>query len=194
MGFEFLVPWHAFLPREGGHVVVCYGHEDALRLRDAVAAALDDAGVPCLCCEMGPASLDAAAVDALAAEHPDRVVLVAAATAVADLPARMSLALPVVPLTPAAERGWDALLDEICGPAGLLARAAAGTPAAPALLRLDDCLDSIGLFAALDRLMEERGVPIFVLGEVRGPQPRLRAAFRAAGPPPGPVPSEGKGS
>ncbi|MBK7702898.1 MAG: hypothetical protein IPI34_08415 [bacterium] len=199
MGFEFLVPWHAFLPREGGHVVVCYGHQDALRLRDAVAAALDDttladASVPCLCCEMGPADLDAAAVDALAAQHPDRVVLVAAATAVADLPARTSLALPVVPLTPAAERGWDALLDEICGPAGLLARAAAGTPAAPALLRLDDCLDSIGLFAALDRLMEERGVPIFILGEVRGPQPRLRAAFRAAGPPPRPAPSVGKNS
>ncbi|MDO9694682.1 MAG: hypothetical protein Q7W56_08105 [Candidatus Latescibacteria bacterium] len=199
MGFEFLVPWHAFLPREGGHVVVCYGHQDALRLRDAVAAALDeaalyDAGAPCLCCEMGPAALDAAAVDALAAEHPDRVVLVAAATSVAALPSRTSLALPVVPLTSAAGRGWDALLDEICGPAGLLACAAAGTPAAPALLRLDDCLDSIGLFAALDRLMEERGVPIFVLGEVRGPQSRLRAAFRAAGPPPRPAPPEGKGS
>jgi NAD(P)-dependent dehydrogenase (short-subunit alcohol dehydrogenase family) len=196
MGFEFLVPWHAFLPREGGHVVVCYGHEDALRLRDAVAAALDeaefaDAGAPCLCCEMGPTGLDAAAVDVLAAEHPGRVVLVAAATAVAALPARTSLALPVVPLTSAPERDWDALLDEICGPAGLLACAAAGMPAAPALLRLDDCLDSIGLFAALDRLMEERGVPIFILGEVRGPQPRLRAAFRAAGPSPRPDPGPG---
>jgi hypothetical protein len=184
MSFEFLVPWHAFLPRAGGHVVVWYGHEDAPRLRDAAAAALAADGAATLSCALGPGGLGPDEVDALAAGHPDLVVLAADATAGAVLPARTSLAVPVVPLSGVEARGWDALLDDLCGPAGLIARAGAGTPAAPALLRLDDCLDSIGLFAALDRLMEERGVPLFVLGEVRGPAPRLRTAYRAEGPPP----------
>ncbi len=182
MNFAFLVPWHAFLPRDGGHVVVWYGHEDAPRLRDAAAAALTADGAAILSCTLGPDGLAPDEVDALAAQHPDHVVLAVDVTAGAVFPARTSLAVPVVSLSDAAARGWDAMLDELCGPDGLLARPAAGTPAAPALLRLDDCLDSLGLFAALDRLMEARGVPLFVLGEVRGPEPRLRAAYRTAGP------------
>jgi hypothetical protein len=184
VGFEFLVPWHAFLPRDDGHVVVWFGHEDAPRLRDAAAAAIAAEGVACRCCGLGDGGLDAAAVDDLAGEQPGSVVLAAAASADPVLPARTSLVMPVVPLTGFAERGWDELTDVVCGPVGLLSRAAPGTPAAPALLRLDDCLDSIGLFAALGRLMAERDVPLLVLGEVRGPQPRLRAVYRVEGPSP----------
>ncbi|MBK9302770.1 MAG: hypothetical protein IPM94_02460 [bacterium] len=182
MGFEFLVPWHAFLPRGGGHVVVFYGHEDAAPLRDAAAAALAAEGAPCLCVGADPGGNDPADLDAFAAAHPDRVLLVAAPAADAALPARATLAVPVVPLTGSAQDGWDALVERICGPDGLLRRAGAQVPAAPALLRLDDCLDSIGLFAALDRLMAPPGAPLLVLGEVRGPQPRLRAAYRSGGP------------
>lgn len=182
MGFEFLVPWHAFLPRDGGHVVVFYGHPDAAPLRDAAAAALAGEGASCLSVDADSPPGAPADVDALAAAHPDRVLLVAAPAADAALPARATLAVPVVPLTGAGEGAWDELVERICGPDGLLARAGPGVPAAPALLRLDDCLDGIGLFAALDRLMAPPGVPLLVLGEVRGPQPRLRAAYRADDP------------
>lgn len=182
MGFEFLVPWHAFLPRAGGHVVVFYGHEDAAPLRDAAAAALTAEGAPCRCVDAETPEAGPAVIDDLAASQPDRVLLVSMTTFAAPWPARATLAVPVVPLTGTGEGGWDELVDRICGPGGLLARAGPGVPAATALLRLDDCLDSIGLFAALDRLMAQPDVPLLVLGEVRGPQPRLRAAYRCGGP------------
>jgi len=50
-------------------------------------------------------------------------------------------------------------------------------PQVAALLMMDECLDSIGLFACLGRLMDERGFSLVLMGDTSGPAPRLRTAF-----------------
>ncbi len=90
-----------------------------------------------------------------------------------------SAPLPETWLTPTDDGpvwSWDglrALLEQLPDrPAG----AAAPPPALPALLGLDDCLDSVGLFACLGRLMSSPRFPLVMIGDTSGPAPRLRTA------------------
>jgi hypothetical protein len=53
-----------------------------------------------------------------------------------------------------------------------------GVPRVAALLRLDDCDDAIGLFAAAGRIMAGIDVPVILMGDTSGPAPRLRTAYR----------------
>ncbi len=123
------------------------------------------------------------------------------------LPARTSLAVPVIGLScigrsvaevlhrygelphdhiisdPEAPWDWDrteALLR------AYLDRIPAGVPVLPALLQMDECDDSIGLFEFAGRVMEDLGIPVVLMGDTSGPEPRLRTACR-------PDPEDGDG-
>lgn len=54
----------------------------------------------------------------------------------------------------------------------------ADVPAALALLQLDACDDALGLFETIGRFMDEKAVPVVLIGDTSGPEPRLRTAYR----------------
>jgi probable selenium-dependent hydroxylase accessory protein YqeC len=157
---------------------------------------------------LGPAD-----VDALGGLLPGHVVLVEADGSAGlpaklhnahdpDLPARTSLAVPVLGLsalggTPedvlhrygrvSDERlelvageplAWDHLLNLLARPDGYLGRIAAHVPVMVALLQMDENDDAIGLFEAVGGIMDDLDVPVVLLGDTSGPEPRLRTACR----------------
>ena len=118
------------------------------------------------------------------------------------LPARTSLAVAVVGLSavgrePAAALhrygradaghvglgdgepvAWEHLLNLLERPRGYLGRVAEGVPIMIALLQMDENDDAIGLFETVGAVMERLAVPVVLLGDTSGPEPRLRTACR----------------
>ncbi len=75
---------------------------------------------------------------------------------------------------------WDGLVAWFASlPDGSTATGAPA-PQVAALLMMDECLDSIGLFTCLGRLMDEHGLSLVMMGDTSGPAPRLRTAFTEA--------------
>lgn len=75
---------------------------------------------------------------------------------------------------------WDGLLALLDDLPDRPVRAAEPPPALIALLGLDACRDSLGLFDCLGRLMVVPGRPLVLLGDTSGPEPRLRTAYALA--------------
>jgi len=116
------------------------------------------------------------------------------------LPARTSLAVPVIGLssvgmkpekalhrlgrlpdeylglTPDEPWNWDNMKALLSPPAGYLGRIPAGVPVLLALLQMDECDDAIGLFSFAGQVMEELNLPVMVMGDTSGPEPRLKTA------------------
>jgi len=190
LNFAFLDAWHRFLPRDGGHVVVIRGgggRDDLLR---AVRRVLEEEGVPVV----ETADLDD--VERRLAVSGDHVVLHAPPPGAAvDLPRSTSLVLTVTGLSdvgcapgpaatgaepvPAAwltpgESGpvwsWDGVL-------AYLADAAPTVPHAAALLEMEACDDSPGLFDCVGRIMSDLGIPLVLLGDAAGDARGLRTAY-----------------
>jgi len=155
-------------------------------------------------------------VDALGGLLPGHVVLVEAdgsaglpvklhAAHDPDLPARTSLAVPVVGLSALGESAdhvlhrhgrisadrleltegeplaWSHLLNLLAGPDGYLGRVAPGVPTMVALLQMDENDDAIGLFETVGGIMDDLDVPVVLMGDTSGPEPRLRTACRVDG-------------
>lgn len=122
------------------------------------------------------------------------------------LPSRTSLAVPVVglsaigrpltevlhragelPVTWPAERTaedlftWDHLWYLLTGTGGYLERIPDGVPTLLALTQLAGLQDSLGLFGFLNRIMEEAGLPLVLLGELTARPIRIRTAYRWQG-------------
>lgn len=256
MQHGLLQPWHAFLPREGGHVVALYGSGGKTSLLRACAEVLAAEGVPvivtattrseplgwpgldvltwdqigpqrsrpyapllCLRGAMEPEGkwrgLAPEQVDLLGQLLPERVVLVetdGSAGMPVKLhrpdepvwPGRTSLALAVLglgalgrpvgsclhrwgrlpaPWLPAAAETpwtWELLQRMLHGSHGYLGRLPPEVPAVVALLQMGAVDDSIGLLSFLGDLLRPGGVPLVVLGELAGPNPWLRTAYRLA--------------
>jgi len=119
------------------------------------------------------------------------------------LPSRTSLAVPVVglsaigrplpevlhraaelPVTWPAECAaedlftWDHLWYLLTGSGGYLERIPEGVPTLLALTQLAGLQDSLGLFGFLNRIMEEAGLPLVLLGELADRPVRIRTAYR----------------
>lgn len=116
------------------------------------------------------------------------------------LPSRTSLAVPVIGLSsvgakpekalhrlgrlpddhlglsPDESWNWDNMKALLAPPAGYLARIPAGVPVLLALLQMDECDDAIGLFSFAGQVMEEFDLPVIVMGDTSGPEPRLKTA------------------
>lgn len=193
MSYAFLPHWTDVLPREPGHVVAVSGAGGKSEWIAAAVAALAAAGAPAR--PVGRGEDPDAAADAVLF-----VELGAAAGAPVRPPAsppdpwprRTSLAVVVQGLSalgrPAGEVlpgagaepwSWD---DAFASLSAELARVPRGIPVLAALLQLDGCDDSLGLFAFLGRIMTEARVPVITVGDTSGPAPRLRTAYREEPP------------
>ena len=259
MPFEFLEPWHLFLPRGGGHVVSVFGGGGKTTILKAFAGILEAEGVPVIVTtttrtevlhwpdlgqmtwddlvdgvrpagmttfvhngliENGESAPDGKwlglapdQVDRIAEFCPGHVVLVEADGSARHpvklhrsdepvWPRRTSLAVACVGLSalgrPASEvlHRWDRIdragLDLENGSVewdwrrttGLLLDAGgyrdlvpAETPVVLALLQMDECRDSIGLFSFLDAVMNDDAFPVVAIGDVSGTSPDMRTAF-----------------
>lgn len=117
-------------------------------------------------------------------------------------PARTSLAIPVVGLScigaqpgrvlhrigrlahdhlelaPDEPWNWDHAIALLARPDGYLGRIPVGVPVLLALLQMDECDDAIGLFSFVGRAMDELDLPVVLLGDTSGPEPRLRTVCK----------------
>jgi hypothetical protein len=75
---------------------------------------------------------------------------------------------------------WDGLVAWLASLPACPTADGTVAPQVAALLMMDECLDSIGLFGCLGRLMDERGLSLVMMGDTSGPAPRLRTAFTQA--------------
>jgi probable selenium-dependent hydroxylase accessory protein YqeC len=258
MNYEFLQPWHLFLPRQGGHVIALFGGGGKTSLLAAWSGVLGELRVPVLVTTTtrteplawqglvvrswqefteGPVPASAPAVAIHAGRHPDgkwqgltpeqvaelgrrcadRVIIVEADGS-AGLPVKlhrpgepvwplqMSLAVAVMGLgavgrpageilhrlgraavpacgdiTPQTVWDWDHMFALLTGPGGYLDRVPAGVPPLLVLTQTGGLADGIGLFSFLDRVMSRACMPIVVLCELSGKQPRFRTVCLAEG-------------
>lgn len=75
---------------------------------------------------------------------------------------------------------WEHMMRLLGRPAGYLGRIGGHVPVMAALLQMDECDDAIGLFEFAGRVMEELAVPVVMMGDTSGPEPRLRTACHFA--------------
>jgi len=144
-----------------------------------------------------------AEIDQLGDSLPDHVVIYeAAATGAAALPRRASLVITVSGLSGLGRPPTGAATGEVPVPAhwlsrgdqdpvwswdGIVAfldslapRAESGeepVPQVAALLEMDTCTDSIGLFGCVERIMTDLGIPLVLLGSAAGAEPYLQTAY-----------------
>ncbi len=91
--------------------------------------------------------------------------------------------IPASWLTPHDDRSvwsWDGLVAWLGAQTACPEGAATPPPQLVVLLGMDECLDSIGLFACVGRLMDELEIPLVIMGDTSGPEPRLRSAYTLA--------------
>ncbi|MBC8424980.1 hypothetical protein H8E07_12720 [bacterium] len=190
MNFAFLDGWHRFLPRDGGHVVVVRGGGGRDDLIDAMRRVFAAEGVPvAVIAEPGD-------IEPCLVSRPDYLVLHApAAGARRNLPRQASLLVTVTGLSdvgrvPGSSATGTATVPEAWltpgdsgpvwswdGVVAYLRDAAPTVPHAAALLEMEDCADSIGLFDCVGRIMSELEIPLILMGDVAGDEPRLRTAY-----------------
>ncbi len=117
---------------------------------------------------------------------PGRTSLAVAVVGLAGFEERLDAAvhrwgrLPAGPLSGLADDtrvGWPELERLVFGPGGYLDRVPADVPTVVALLQMEQCVDSVGLFGFLARLMGPLGVPIVTMGDLGGGS-GLRTAYR----------------
>lgn len=197
MDFRFFEPWHAFLPREPGHVVACVGAGGKAALLAACARELMAADVPCRVAA-GPDEEEAGVVLTAVDPAVGRPVLLPPADRPA-LPAETSLVLLAVGVDGVGSRAADVMAEfDAAGPrfadldgdapwewdhAERVVRAHLDVlpedlPVVLVLTGLAEQPDSIGLFACVGRLMAEPRLPIVLFGDPGTAPDSLRAVCR----------------
>jgi len=197
LNFAFLDRWHRFLPRDGGHVVVIRGGGGRDDLVDAMCRVLAAEGIPvalvpepgdiesCLDTRPDHLVLHAPAAGARPAlpPHASLVVTVTGLSDVGRAPGISATGTATVPeawLTPGDSGpvwSWDGIIAYLQAAALDSTEGPSPVPHAAALLEMSDCADSIGLFDCIGRIMVDLNLPLVLLGDAAGDEPRLRTAY-----------------
>lgn len=205
MDYAFLEPWHAFLPREGGHVLGLVGDGDLEAMVAQIAAFYGELELGVIVCAPGRTGSSAAGVDDLREQNPASVVVCLPedlpspdAGGGTPWPQTTSLALVIMagqgvglPANPGLREGthgdsrqpedhyrWEDLEARLVGPDGYLDRIPPDLPVVAAISGLEDVNDSIGLFALTDRIMQHPRLPLVSFLTRRGDGPVVRTAYR----------------